>query len=324
MNIDYRNNIDESLNLKNLSICKNLITQNKIVILGKGLQGEVFKAKSPECGSVVLKRKIVKEENKKWKDNESWLKEELYGEYRIMQLTNRMIDKFICPNFIKAYDFDRKMGILIMEYADSDTKFLFKNEYYDTEVYKSYICQILLSIYIFNNYTMLFHRDVKPDNILCKKIDKDIVFHYKIGKLDFYIPTFGYLFMLADFGIVNFKLGDRLPDIQNLNYKVAFNYISNLSEQYPMNINQHELDDLIKMIGNSKIKIKRGDVIKNTLNLINFCKNIKDKKINNYVFEIYNILNYSEDILNILNRFYGDFTKNNYKDKIIIDFVLDL
>ena len=91
MNLEYRNNIDDKLNLKDLSVCKDLINKNKTQLLGKGLQGEVFKAMSLECGSVVIKKKLIKLEHKKWPKNDDWLKEELYAEYRIMQLTNRMI-----------------------------------------------------------------------------------------------------------------------------------------------------------------------------------------------------------------------------------------
>lgn len=323
MNLEYRDNIDDKLNLKNLSVCKDLINKNKTQILGKGLQGDVFKAMSPECGSVVIKKKRIKPEHKKWPENERWLKDELEIEYRIMQLTNRMIDKFICPNFIKAFDFNKNSGILIMEYANGDADFLFKDEYYDINVYKSFIIQILIAIYTFTNYTMLYHRDVKPANILYKKINKNIVLHYKINNRDYYVPTYGYLFMLADFGIVNFKLGNRLPDIVNLNYKIVISYLSTFSDKYPNIINKQNLGNMIRMIGNSKDSKKSNIIIGKTLELIKSTKNIKDKKINDYVFDIYKILSSDTDILNILSNNFKDFTKNNYQGKDIINFTID-
>jgi serine/threonine protein kinase len=323
MNLEYRNNINDDFNLKNLSVCMDLINKNKVEILGKGLQGEVFKAKSPECGSVVIKKKLIKEKDKKWKDNEEWLKEELFVEYKIMQMTNRMIKKFICPNFIQAYDFDRKLGLLVMEYADGDTKFLFKNEFYEDNIYKSYICQVLIGLYAFNNYTMLDHRDIKPENILYKKIDKNTVFHYKIGDIEYYVPTFGYLFMIADFGIANYKLGNRLPDIDNFNYKIIVNYLTNFSLQYPKLINKNEIDNFIKIIGNSKDKYRSGDIIKRMVQLGKLIKDVKGKKMNNYVLNLYDILSSEKDGLKIIDLNFKDFTKNTYQDSNIVDFTID-
>jgi len=322
MDFSYRDNIDDSLNLKNLSVCKDLIIQNKVEIIGKGIQGEVLKAKSKDCGSVVIKRKLIKEEDKKWKENEKWQKEQLLVEYKIMQLTNRIINKFICPNFIKAYDYNNDLGLIIMEYADGDSKFLFKNNYYDTKLYKSYIFQVLLSIYVFTNYTMLYHCDVKPKNILYKKINENIVFHYKIENLDYYVPTYGYLFMLADFGSAKFKLENRLPDLENFNYKIINNYFLSFNVYYPNKMSRYELDNLINILCD---KSKKKDFVNKIIDLIKFYKKEEKKiKINKYVFELYDILNSSTDILTILNTHYKDFTKNNYKDKKIIDFILDV
>lgn len=321
MNLEYRNNINEKLNLKNLDICKKLIHQNKTEFLKKGIQGEIYKVFSNDCGSVVVKKKIIKEEHKKWKNNEKWLKEELYTEYKIMQLTNRMINKFICPNFIQVYNFDSNLGIIIMEYANGDSKFLFKNEYYETNIYKSYICQVLLSIYLFTNYTMLYHRDIKPENILFKKIKENIIFHYKIGELDFYIPTFGYLFMLADYGSVDFKLSNRLPDLENFNYNIVRNYFSSFNDNYPNNISKNELENFTNFLCDEN---KKKNFLNKIINLIKFYKLENNIKINKYVFELYEILNSSTDILTILKTHYKEFTKNNYQDKKIIDFMMDI
>jgi serine/threonine protein kinase len=325
MSLKYRDNIDDNLNLKNLSICEDLINKNKTQILGKGLQGEVFKAMSPDCGSVVIKKKLIKLKDKKWPDNEQWVRDEFKVEYKVMQLTNRMIDKFICPNFIKAYEFiDSGAGILIMEYADSDAKFLFKDEYYETNIYKSFMCQILIAIYAFSNYTMLLHRDVKPDNILCKKINKNVVFHYKINNRDYYVPTYGYLFMVADFGIASLKIGNRLPDIVNLNYKIIIKFLSSYADKYSGTIPHKDLDNVIKMIGDSEEKNKSNIIIDKMNQLIKSVKNIKNKKMNDYVFDIYRILSSDTNILNILNNNFQDFTgKGNYAEGNIINFTID-
>lgn len=74
MKLNYRNNIDKKLNLINLKKCYQLISENKIKFIDNGLQGEVFKAQSEDCGSVVIKKRVMKEKHKIWTDNEIWIK----------------------------------------------------------------------------------------------------------------------------------------------------------------------------------------------------------------------------------------------------------
>ena len=52
--LEYRNNIDDELNLKNINKCMELINKNKILFIEKGQQGEIFKVKSDDCGSGIL------------------------------------------------------------------------------------------------------------------------------------------------------------------------------------------------------------------------------------------------------------------------------
>jgi serine/threonine protein kinase len=323
MNYDYRNNIDDNLNLKNLSVCKDLINQNKTKFISKGLQGEIFKVKSNECGSAVVKKKLLRDKDNKWKNNEQWMKEELEVEYRIMMLTNRMIKNFICPNFIRVYDYNENIPLIIMEYADGDSKFLCDDMYIDTKIYKSFLCQILITIYAFNNYTFLNHRDVKLANILYKKINKDIIFHFKINDKNYYIPTYGYLFMLADYGTTQFKLGYRLPDIINFKYNVALKYISTFAKKYPKIIDPEKKNLIIKLIENP-IENKKSDIIISKIEqLTNSIKNIKDKHINDYVFDIFKILSSDTNILKILDNNFDEFTQNKYPEDSIVHFTID-
>jgi hypothetical protein len=60
------------------------------------------------------------------------------------------------------------------------------------------------------------------------------------------------------------------------------------------------------------------------LELSNIIKDKKDKKINNYIFEFHKILTSSKNILNIVDKYFNDFTKNkNNSNDNIVDFVLD-
>jgi serine/threonine protein kinase len=316
MNIDYRNNINDKFNLKNLTICKKLLNLNKTEFVNKGKQGEIFKVSSNDCGSVIVKKKLIRKEDKKWKNNEQWMKDELEIEYKIMLITNRMINNSICPNFIKVYDFNKDIPLIIMEYADGDCKFLFKNEYFEKMLYKSFLFQVCMSIYCFNNYTMLYHRDVKPENILYKKINKNLIFHYKMNNKNYYVPTYGYLFMLCDYGASKFKLDGRETDINNFNY----NIIKHIIQLYTTDDITLEYKHIITEIKNTEEFTKKIFDDKNITKLIHFIKNIKNQKINNFVYEIYEILTYSNDITEIFTKYFLDFTVNNYKDDDIILF----
>jgi serine/threonine protein kinase len=322
MSLRYRDNINEEYNLKNLSKCIDLVNKQDFKKINEGQQGEIFKAYSKDCGSVVIKKKLIKEEHNKWKNNVEWLKEQLIIEYKIMLLTKRMITENICPNFIMVYDYNEKNNLIIMEYADGDSRFLFKNEFYDDDIYKSYLCQVLFGIYAFNNYTMLYHRDIKPDNILYKKINKNIILHYKINDKDYYVPTFGYLFMIGDFGSVKFILSERVEDIINFDYFIIKNYLINLSSLYPSIINQNHVNNMNNVFYAEKDKIHLN--LNKMLELSNIIKDKKDKKINNYIFEFHKILTSSKNILNIVDKYFNDFTKNkNNSNDNIVDFVLD-
>lgn len=316
--LDYRNNIDDELNLKNINKCVELIDENKILFIEKGQQGEIFKVKSNECGSVIIKKKLMREQDTKWKNNEQWMKDELEVEYKIMLLTNRIVDNNTCPNFIKTYGFNKNVPLIIMEYADGDSNFLFKDVYYDTNIYKSFVCQVLIGIYIFNNYTMLYHRDMKPGNVLYKKINKNTIFHYKINDNDYYVPTYGYLFMICDFGVAKFKLDGRKIDIINLNYSIIKTYVGNLELQ-----NYNDMDksiiNIIKTIKSSE-EILNGKMDKDINLLISKLNNNSNIQINKYLFEIYSILNTNKNIIDLLNTKYSDFTSTNGKKENIVEF----
>lgn len=138
-------------------------------------------------------------------------------EYEIMKITNKFINEYICPNFIQVYAFNENVPLIIMEYADNNCRFLFKeNKYIPTEIYKTFLFQILMSIYFLNTHLNLYHKDVRLPNILYKKINPNTVFHYKINNNDYFVPTFGYLFMLADFGKTDTNKNKTRTDISYL------------------------------------------------------------------------------------------------------------
>jgi serine/threonine protein kinase len=288
MSLEYRNNVNSELNLKNLSVCNKLITQNKYDFLSKGFFGEVLKVHSPDCGSVVVKKFIINEKKmQKYKDYKEYKKAQLEQEYNTMKMVNPLITNFICPNFIQVYGFNSSIPLIIMEYADSDSRFLFKNfSYIETSIYKTFLFQVLVSIYCFQKYTKFNHNDIKLENILCKKINPNTIFHYSIDNVDYYVPTYGYLFMLGDFGLSSKK---NTFDLERLNYHTMADYVGTLYKNYPnITLNSDEkyiIDVFIK----KDLYVDNKLLLKYKKNLMNKFKSV-NKTMNNYIFEINSIL----------------------------------
>jgi hypothetical protein len=67
------------------------------------------------------------------------------------------------------------------------------------DVYKSLVFQICCMAYCLQKYIKIYHNSFFYRNILFKKINKNIVFNYKIKNVDYYVPSRGYLFVLIDF-----------------------------------------------------------------------------------------------------------------------------
>ena len=136
-----------------------------------------------------------------------------------------IIDTNICPNFVyfytsniilktiknnktgkTIYDFSRIYNDIIKidklysvtEHCDG-TLIDFFNKEHNIDLYKSLIFQMVCMIYCFQKYVKMYHMTFTYKNILFKKIDKNIVIHYKINNVDYYIPSYGYLFVLYDY-----------------------------------------------------------------------------------------------------------------------------
>ena len=325
MNFNYRENINKKLNLKNLNKCIDLINLNKYEFINKGLQGEIFKVQSDKCGSVVIKKKINhKEDNEKWKNNLSWLSKKLFKEYEIMKKTNYLINEFICPNYIQVYNFNSNIPLIIMEYADGDARFLFNSDvFYPNELYNSLIFQVLAGIYYLHNNVKLLHNDLNLDNVFYKKINPNIIFHYKINKKDYYLPTFGYLFMLGDYGRTDEKnINGIISELKYFGRSILIEYLKVIFKLYKSEINL--FNEKNKTIFNLVLFKEKYDYttffIHNINSFLTITENINNK-MNKYILKIANNLLTKSSELEIIEDFLFLLSTNNYKKSNIIDFI---
>lgn len=185
INSDHRNMLKE---YKNNTFLKNNLIANDYIIkfLGKGGQGNVYLLESLNCGKIVFKITKVNYESRR----------EVY----LLKDCKKIIDNKISPHFIYYYD-----DIILddyyytfMEYADGTLEDWLKEEHNESE-WLSFIFQILYAIFIMQYVLKTYHADLKPKNILYKKINKGY-FKYNIFDKTYYVPTFGFLFMISDFG----------------------------------------------------------------------------------------------------------------------------
>jgi serine/threonine protein kinase len=202
--VDYRLNINKKHNLLNYNECKKLIYKSNFFKIDNGKQGEIFKAVSDKCGSVIIKKagrdKYDKEKNKK-------LLEKLVMESKILfTIKRKLIDTYVCPNFIKIYDFIKNEKLLILEFADGNCSKLLINEIFcnnnefSSNVFWSFICQIIMALLSLHKIALMVHHDLHFGNILYKRINKNIVFCYNVNNKKYYVPSYGFLFMITDFG----------------------------------------------------------------------------------------------------------------------------
>lgn len=211
------NILKRNILIKDIENCKELIKNKLFKYIKEGVQGKIFKIMSPKCGTAIVK--VAKEIDGKIP---LWISNKFETEIKVMLLLKRLIDKNICPNFIKIYDYDKEKSYILMDYCDGDSHHLFLNNKLEIKIYESYICQVILTYAYFNKYTLLNHRDMKPNNILFKKTDKNLVLNYNIDNKNFIIPTYGYMFLLADFGNAKFYSTENHPDdFEYFKYKMT-------------------------------------------------------------------------------------------------------
>ena len=173
-----------------------------------------------------------------------------YNEYVILkEYINPLIYKKICPNLpLLYYDFEcedcgelklsstkkivKKCKLLCTELANGTLNdYLSDNNPSIDELY-SCIFQLSSAIHALQKYYQIGHGDIKAANILYYKIKKGGYWKYTINNKNYYVPNYGYLFVLNDFGIsefyfnkINNKIkGTRLGYIRNNKIK-PFNTI---------------------------------------------------------------------------------------------------
>lgn len=167
-----------------------------------------------------------------------------YEIWMLKDILKTIVDNNICPNlplFIDTFlcdkcDFVFRKGnsthpgvIIVTELADGDMKDYFKSCHPSDEEIFSALFQIMAGLHSIQMSGQILNNDIKLRNILYYKVKPGGYWHYRINEHDFYVPNFGKMFILNDFGVStlynpNFQLyPNKKKKVFNLGSRYAIN-----------------------------------------------------------------------------------------------------
>jgi len=186
-------------------------------LLGTGTFGNVYSACSPKpCdeNSYKFAVKLSSFINKKHYKNPFNLEEQSWHEFFILKdYINPLVEKGICPNLpllqggylCDTCEFadgkTKECIITITELANGDMDKWFTEKDRTSEEIYSALFQIMAAIHTIQYHCQLINKDVKAPNILYYNVKAGGYWHYVIHGQDFYVPNYGHLFVLNDFGV---------------------------------------------------------------------------------------------------------------------------
>jgi hypothetical protein len=196
-------------NNSKISFKKNILEGN---ILGKGDFGHVIEGKRKEYVFAIKYARIEKDSLKNPYDKSlsSWREW-----YILDNIIKPIILNGICPNLPLIYNsfisrntklYLRKneevhpTNILLMELADGTLKDFFKIKPDEEQLYCC-LFQIMAGLHAIQHYGQIMNYDIKGSNILYYNINPGGFWEYTILGNKYYIPNYGKLFVISDFGI---------------------------------------------------------------------------------------------------------------------------
>ncbi len=208
------------------------ITINNITYeyVGKGGQGVVFKINE-------FAIKIIPKE--KYQDKE----------YKIGLYLNGLLNG-ISINFIKVYDKIETDNYVIIKMDYVNGKFVnWMYKKHDDKEYINMILQILINLRILQLKINLYHRDMKPKNILYKDLDTNVNFTYELNNKKYTINT-NIIFYITDFGhSISDITDDNITNNKYITHDSDLYELSMLAQRIKVDkiLNIYKLDDLIKI-----------------------------------------------------------------------------
>lgn len=114
-----------------------------------------------------------------------------------------MIDSFHCDSCkFKKLKKSGKCMFMVNEIANGDLESWLKTSPSKAEL-QSCLFQIMAGVHAFQHYFLLHNNDIKAPNILFYNVNPGGYWKYTIYGRDFYVPNYGKLFIVNDFGVAS-------------------------------------------------------------------------------------------------------------------------
>jgi hypothetical protein len=262
-----KNGIKKIHNQNDNSIDFNIIEKyiNIDKLIGKGDWGNVFSVYSKSKHNFAIKMSRITKDD--LQDPFSDSSSSWYEIFILKNIIKKIILNNICPNFplfidtclCNKYDFTFRKGnqshpsvMIAIELGNGDlSDFLKFTSPSDNELYSA-LFQIMAAVHAIQITGQILNNDIKSKNILYYNVKAGGYWHYKIDEHDFYVPNYGKMFILNDFGV---------SSLYNPNFRIYKNkqqYLFNLGSRYAININEtfspinaeSEFIDIIKWSNN--------------------------------------------------------------------------
>lgn len=158
---------------------------------------------------------------------------------------------------------------LITEKANGDLEsYIVKKEVDKKQIYSAYL-QIYIALYVIKKYYGIEHNDLHIGNVLYFNVKKGGYWKYKIKDKIVYVPNYGQLFILWDFGYSFAKIPELVGTPSNINL-----YKKNSPDKF---------EDYIRILGGLTHKNHRFDKEQDFfINILNKSKNTEDIVFNLY------------------------------------------
>jgi len=142
------------------------------------------------------------------------------------KITNKLVKKNICPNFVMMYSYNNLELSISMESVDRTLEHFLKNNF-DDKIFISGLFQIIYSIMILQKKIKTLHTNLVIKNIFYKKINSEIkYFKYLIDDTEYLVPTYGYLFMIGNFDKAQTLMNEKIfsNDLNKKDIEFGINY----------------------------------------------------------------------------------------------------
>lgn len=208
------------------------------------------------------------------------------SEYKLSEYLNELLDNKESINFVRVYNLFESgdYKIIEMDLADGDLYKWIKQKNSDNE-WIEMILQLIISLRLLQIKINFFHRDLKPKNILFKKIDNNIQFTYKINNKEYPIKI-NTIFYLTDFTHSKSDITKYNKKSEYINIDSDLYELQNLPKRLKVDIiiNKYDIQEIKKIGEESRLRENfisyyENEIKKINHSLKNYPQNIKDKFI---------------------------------------------